>query len=560
MRLRRRYRRILRYAAAMVTQMWFFEIALPLMGFGRLAARGQSRRMVRAARRFHRLAADLGGLMIKLGQFMSTRMDVLPAEVTAELADLQDEAPAVPIEEIRVVAEADLGMELDRAFASFEEVPVAAASLGQAHRARLHDRDAARAGCREVVVKVQRPGIDAVVETDLAALRRVARWLRHFRFISDRADVPGLVEEFGRTSYEEIDYLHEAANVERFAELNASDPHVGGPRVVWERSGRQVLTLSDVTAIKVTDLADLRRAGIEPSAVADELARALFDQLFRDGFFHADPHPGNLFVTPVAAPGPGQPAWRLTFIDFGMMGEVPPGLSAGLREAIISVGTRDAPRLVAAMKDLDLLLPSADIGLLERAMGELFSQFGGMSLRELENVDPAEFIRLGSRFRDLMASMPFQMPQDFLLIIRTVSLLSGLCSSLVPDFNMWDAVEPYAEDLIVEEGGGPAEQVAREAVDTLGLLMALPRRFDHVVALVERGQLSVETPAIDRRLRRIERAIGRVISAILFVGLLISGVLLRQSAQTWGHVLMALSVLPLLHAVLTRNGRFPGMR
>jgi predicted unusual protein kinase regulating ubiquinone biosynthesis (AarF/ABC1/UbiB family) len=315
--------------------------------------------------------------------------------------------------------------------------------------------------------------------------------------------------------------------------------------------------MSDVASIKIKDIDGMRAAGIDPALVAQELAEQLFDQLFGDGFFHADPHPGNLFVAPIegdAARSAGQD-WKLVFIDFGMMGQVPPTLRGGLREAMIAVGSRDGQRLVKAMHDLDVLLPTADIGQLERLVVQLFEQFGGMGLNELRNVDPQQFIRLGRQFRGLMEAMPFQMPQDFLLIIRTVSLLSGLCQSLDPDFNIWDAVQPYASRLIEEEGGGPAEQAVREAIGTLRVVAELPRRADHIISLVERGQLSVETPEIDRQLKRIERALGRVISAIVFVGLLIGGILLHPVNVPLGIVLMAASAIPLIHALFFGNGR-----
>ncbi len=555
--LRRRYNRILRFAAEQIVHMWWFNIVLPMIGLRKTAMRGQDERLKRSARSFHDLAADLGGLMIKLGQFMSTRMDVLPAEVTEELAGLQDEAPAVPFEAIRALTEESFGAPLGSVYESFDPTPMAAASLGQVHRARLSEANARVAGFADVVVKVQRPGIGEVVETDLSALRTVARWLMRFTFVADRVDAPALVEEFGRISMLEIDYLNEGANADRFAAEHRDDPRIGYPEVAWEQTTRKVLTMSDVAAVKIKDLDGMRDVGIDPTKVAQELAELVFDQLFGTGFFHADPHPGNLFVAPLGAEearAAGQ-NWKLVFIDFGMMGQVPPTLKSGLREAMIAVGSRDGQRLVKAMHDLDVLLPTADIGQLERLMIQLFEQFGGMGLNELRNVDPQQFIRLGRQFRGLMEAMPFQMPQDFLLLIRTVSLLSGLCQSLDPDFNIWDAVQPYASQLIREEGGGPAEQAVREAIGTLRVVAELPRRADHIISLVERGQLSVETPEIDRLLKRIERAIGRVISAIVFAGLLIGGILLHSVNAPLGIVLMAVSAIPLIHALFFGNGR-----
>lgn len=180
-------------------------------------------RLQRIAQHFHVLAVDLGGLMIKVGQFMSSRLDVLPPEITKELEGLQDEVPPVPFPAIRALAEAELGVTLERAFSFVDPTPVAAASLGQVHRARLSEADAAETGLLDVVVKIQRPGIGMIVDVDLSALRRVAGWLSHVRIVSDRVDMPALVEEFAFTSLEEIDYLHEAASAERFAQDFADD-------------------------------------------------------------------------------------------------------------------------------------------------------------------------------------------------------------------------------------------------------------------------------------------------------------------------------------------------
>lgn len=552
---RARYRRILRFAARHLSVMWWFELLLPRLGLGALAARGRSARLRRLARRFHVLAVDLGGLMIKVGQFMSSRLDVLPPEITRELEGLQDEAPAVPFEAIRALAEAELGMPLERALAWVEPEPLAAASLGQAHRARLTEADASATGIDAAIVKVQRPGIDAIVDVDLAALRRIARWLSRVRVVATRVDVPALIEEFAITSLEEIDYLHEAASAERFAESFAGDARVGVPDVVWERSSRRVLVLRDVAAIKINDREALLAAGIDPAEVAATFAAVMFDQLFSHGFFHADPHPGNLFVTPTgpdaSGPGGSNRAWRITFVDFGMMGEVPPGTRAGLRRMLIAAAGRDGRGLVEAMQDLGALLPTADADELERAMSHAFARFGGMGFAELREVDPREFRDFAIEFGDLLRTMPFQLPEDFLLIVRAMSLTSGMCSSLDPGFNLWDAVEPYAARLLREERGGLVRSIAQEGLDAAAVAARLPGRIDRVVTRLEEGRLAVTAPALERRIARVERTLRRLVSAILFAGLLVAGAVLLPQDGVLGTALMLLSALPLAHVVVS---------
>ena len=549
---RARYRRILRFAARYMAQAWWYELFLPRIGLARIAARARAARLQNIAQRFHTLAVALGGLMIKVGQFMSSRLDVLPPEITKELEGLQDEVPPVAFPAIRALAERELGVALDRAYAFVDPVPVAAASLGQAHRARLSPDDSAHAGFADVVVKVQRPGIDEIVDVDLAALRKVAGWLSRVRVVRDHVDLPGLIEEFAQTSREEIDYLHEAANAERFAEDFARDPRVRVPEIAWERTTRRVLTLADVTAIKINDVDALRAAGIDPVLVAREFAAVMFDQLFLNDYFHADPHPGNIFVTPTPD---GPRPWAFTFIDFGMMGEVPDRLRRDLQQLLIAVASRNGRQLVDSIRDVGVLLPSADTAELERAMTALFSRFGGMGFAELQKVDPREFRDFATEFGDVVRAMPFQLPENFLLIVRAISLTSGMCSGLDPEFNIWDSVEPYAAGLLRGESRNVVQGFAREAVAVAGIAARLPRRVDDVVTRMEEGRLSVESPRVEQRMRALERVARRVVSAVLFAGLFIGGLLARPDEPVFGWVLIGASAVPLLHAVFAGLGR-----
>ncbi|QNO38123.1 AarF/ABC1/UbiB kinase family protein [Protaetiibacter sp. SSC-01] len=550
--LRGRYRRIMRLATRTLVREWWFELVLPRIGLRRVSVKSRPERMRRFARRFHDLAVDLGGLMIKVGQFMSSRLDVLPPEVTRELEGLQDEVAPADFAGIRALAEAELGLPLAEAYRWFDPQPIAAASLGQAHRARLSPAIASDVGFEQVVVKVQRPGIAEIVAVDLSALRRVARILSRVRMVSTRVDVPALVEEFAATSLAEIDYLHEASNAERFRADFEGDERVTAPEVVWDRTTLRVLTLADVTAIKITDVAALRAAGIAPDAVADELARATFQQIFVAGFFHADPHPGNIFVTPDAG---GATGWRLTFVDFGMMGEIDDRLRAGLRDFILAVVARDGRALVASLERLGVLLPGADTEELERAMSASFDRFGGMGVAELRAVDPRDLEAFARQFGDTVRTLPFQLPEDFLLLIRTISLVSGVTSALNPRFNMWDAVDPFARTVLLGSNRD-LRAIGQQALGYATTVARLPQRLDQLATRIDRGQLAIRAPGVERRISSIEATLRRLISAIVFAALLFSGVLLRRGGDdviAW--VLMAASVVPLLHLLVTWRRR-----
>ncbi|QSZ49620.1 AarF/UbiB family protein [Arthrobacter sp. D5-1] len=545
---RARYRRILRFAAWHLAVTWWFELFLPRVGLRRLTERNRANRMRRFARRFHGLAVELGGLMIKVGQFMSSRLDVLPPEITSELEGLQDEVPPVPFHAIRALAEAELGASLEAVFASVEETPIAAASLGQAHRAKLLSGNAEDTGLSSVVFKVQRPGIAEIVDVDLAALRKVGGWLSRIRLVSNRADVPALIKEFAQTSLEEIDYLNEAANSERFAADFADDARVTVPAVVWERTTRRVLTLEDVTAIKITDADSLRLAGIDPTEVAPVFASVMFDQLFTKGFFHADPHPGNIFVTPANDPSSEHP-WKLTFIDFGMMGEVPVETRSGLRKLLIAAASRDGKGLVTAISDVGVLMQSADTPELERAMTQLFARFGGMGFAELRDVDPREFREFGTEFGSVIRSLPFQLPENFLLIIRAMSLTSGVCSSLDARFNLWDSVEPYAAQLLRDERGNLINDVASQTLEAAAIALRLPKRLDGLVSRLEEGSLQVGNRRLERQMASLILMARRAVAALIFGALLIAGAVLRTDDPGLGNVLMISSVVPLLYGL-----------
>jgi predicted unusual protein kinase regulating ubiquinone biosynthesis (AarF/ABC1/UbiB family) len=576
--LRARHLRILLFAGRIAASIIFWDTILARIGFRGYVRHHRRERLRSYAVRFRVMAIRMGGVMIKVGQFLSSRLDVLPPEITDELSGLQDEVPAEPFSGIRALAEQELGAPLEERFEWFDPTPLAAASLGQVHRARLRSSPRGATGVpapntveaseveepalgrgesegpsaeplRDVVFKVQRPHIDQIVEVDLSALKTVGRWLMRYRAVREHADVPELLREFAATVRQEIDYINEGKNAETFARNFASDPKVHVPRVVWSHTTLRMLTLEDVYAIKITDYSSITAAGIDRAEVAGRLLDTYLRQIFEHGFFHADPHPGNLFVTPG-----NDGHWRLTFVDFGMTGVVPPQYRAGLRDIVIGIATRDAARVVHAYQLLDALLPTADVNKLEQAEAQLFDAFWGLSMSELRKIRPEQMRKFGHQFREMMVTMPFQVPNNLLMLLRTVGILSGMCTGLDPGFNLWNQLAPYARQLVEEEAKTGWRDYLDQLLDALQALVALPGQSSRVFARLEAGELTVQTPDVTRQMVRLARAMDRLTAGLLFTALLFGGILLYNAGHTTlGGVLFVSSALMLLGMLFSRR-------
>lgn len=557
--IRHRYRRIIFFSARTLIGFIYWDLFLPWMGLRGWSRRTRVVRIRRSAVAFRKLAVQMGGVLIKVGQFLSTRVDVLPKEFTDELKGLQDEVPAERFADIRKIAELEYGCRLEEKFEYFNPQPLAAASLGQVHQARIrHDgaqNTVAQNGCTvtDVVVKIQRPNIQQIIDTDLAALRTVGEWLRRYPPIRRRADVPALIAEFAKILAEEVDYLAEGRNAELFAENFRGNPGIRVPCVIWSHTTKRALTLENVLAIKITDYEAISNSGISRAKVASRLLDTYMKQIFDDGFFHADPHPGNLFVylPPPQAnlkQNEQEPNWQLTFVDFGMVGHIPTNTRDGMREMLIGVGTQDAARVVKSYQMLGLLLPNADLQLLEKAEARVFERFWGKNMMELSQVSPEEVRQFTGEFRELLYNMPFQIPQDFIFLARTVGILSGMCTGLDPKFNVWEHIAPYATKLIAEEAWTNRDAWFAELVTVLKTLAGLPGRIDSVLAKVDRGEISVHTPDLDNRMTRLEIALRQSVYAIIFTAFLLSAVQLYLANQWY------LALPMLLGAVISLLG------
>lgn len=539
-----RYRRITFFFARLLLGITLWEVILPRLGMKRVVDRNRPQRMRRYAASYRTMAVQMGGVLIKVGQFLSARVDILPLEFTRELQGLQDEVTPEKYADILTVIEAELGKPVDEVFAAFETKPLAAASLGQAHRVRLQEPAWLTSTLPEretqgfdAVVKIQRPKIEQLIQTDLAALQTVGKWLQRFPVIRRRANVADLLEEFTRVLYEEIDYINEGHNAEILTRNFADWSGLRMPRIVWTHTTRRVLTLENVLAIKITDYDTIDKAGISRAEVASRLLDTYLKQVFEDGFFHADPHPGNLFVHPLPTPPEGGPRpWELTFVDFGMVGTVPPNLMAGLRELLIGVGMNDAARVVKAYQMMDILLPGADLLQIERASAHVFERFWGKNMTELTSVSFEDVMELTTEFRDLLFAMPFQIPQNIVFLGRAVGILSGMCTGLDPNFNLWDHLAPYARKLLAEEA---TFENRWQKLEALGKgFLAVPRKIDTILNKIDRGEIAVRTPELNQQAQLLEHAVHQVSGSLTFAALLLGGIQFYLGGETIAGVVL----------------------
>ncbi|MEO7706547.1 MAG: AarF/UbiB family protein, partial [Thermoflexales bacterium] len=529
--LRRRSQRALLFGARMIASfIWWELVVARLLGQGR-ARPGRIARMTSLARRFRSLALELGGVWIKLGQFLSSRVDILPPEVTESLAALQDAVPAESPEHVVSVIEEELGKPLAACFDAFEMTPIAAASFGQAHRALIRESG------ERVVVKVQRPHLDEIVAVDLRALKTIAGWLKRYPPIRQRADLNALAREFSEGVLAELDYEREAHSAETFAANFANDPGVLVPRVFKRLSTRRVLTLENVEYIKITDFDGLTAAGISRQDVARKLFETYLQQFLIDGFFHADPHPGNLFAQPVldgsatraarlpATSRSATPVWdsaaalaagfmagwtappashrkdstaasagrpfRLVFIDFGMMGRVDATLMRELRELILGVALKDPGRITGASQRMGFFLPGADMTRIEQAIGLTFERYWGKTMDDLTSAGFSEIFAFAMQFRDLLFTLPFQIPQNVLYLGRAASVLSGMSMNLDPEFNVWTSLQPFATGTVSASGITSPGALLADVVRVLGQLTRVPGQSTAFFDRALTGQLEV---------------------------------------------------------------------
>ena len=384
----------------------------------------------------------LGPTFIKIGQALGTRADLLPLAYIKELTKLQDQVPPFPTAEAFARVEAELGRSVSEAYAEIDAEPIASASLGQVYRARLHTGE-------EVAVKVQRPNLREAVGFDIAVLRRVVRWLARFPEVNRNADWEGMLGEFRETIFEEMDYAREGRNADRFRHNFRGWRAVHVPRIHWTHTTTRVITMEFVRGTKVTDVEALRARRISPVKVNRLLVRAYLKQLLEDGFFHADPHPGNLLVLDTG---------HLAFFDFGMVGRITPRLQSQMIDSFFHVIGRDVEGLAQDLIDLDFLKPGVDPDRVRPVVEGLFRHYLNLKLGEVN------FKELTYDLAEVMYEYPFRLPSNFTYIIRALMTLEGIGIVTDPEFSFFDTAKPFAKEFMLRREG---KQFRRLLLDKL---------------------------------------------------------------------------------------------
>ncbi|MEN9246919.1 MAG: AarF/ABC1/UbiB kinase family protein [Gloeomargarita sp. GMQP_bins_69] len=502
---------VLRFLAAQ----WWYEKSWSYPGGPTPEKRAARRRRIAVWVRESLL--DLGPTFIKVGQLFSTRADIFPAEYVEELAQLQDQVPAFGMDQVAKIIETDLGKPIEKLFLHFEPTPLAAASLGQVHRAELPTGE-------QVVVKVQRPGLRQLFQIDLAILKDIARYFQNHPKWGPGRDWLGIYEECRRILYEEIDYLNEGRNADEFRRNFRGVDWVKVPRVYWRYCSLRVLTLEYLPGIKISHYSALEAAGLDRKRLAELNARAYLEQVLNHGFFHADPHPGNIAVDPDGS---------LIFYDFGMMGRIHPQTKEKLVQTLMSIVNRDAEGVIQALVDLKALVPQGDMGPVRRSLQYI-----------LDNLldKPLELQSVAAISEDLYAlayDQPFRFPATFTFVLRAFSTLEGVGRGLDENFQFFTVAAPYALQLMDNRNRqGDLDllgELGRQAAQMGNSALSLPRRLETTLTHLERGDLVLRTRSLEleRLVRRLSAQQASGNYHVLTGSLLICATILLVHGYGW---------------------------
>ncbi|HEV8180568.1 MAG TPA: AarF/ABC1/UbiB kinase family protein [Gaiellaceae bacterium] len=491
---------------------------------GAASARGQHLREV---------LDELGPTFVKFGQLLSTRPDVVPPDIVVELRGLQDDVRPFPFEQAERVIEEELGNTLERLFLEFDPVPVAAASIGQVHRATLPNG-------RRVAVKVQRPGAPEKIEADLGLLYQAARLAKERIRAFDFVDTRQLVDEFARSIRQELDYRLEGRNAQTFHRNFAGHPHVRVPKVYWQYTRARVLTLEWIDGIQLADLDLVAMTLEERRDVAYLMTEAWMTMIFRHGFFHGDPHPANILISPEAG--------VIGLVDFGAVGTLTDDDMSKLTGLFIDVANENIEQVPRRLADLGVRYPKEREGEFLGELREFYYRYYGASLSE---IDPVQVLREGFQ---LIYSMNLHLPTRFLLLDRSIATIGSVGAELYPDFNVFEVARPYARDLMLARYTPQrvARRARREAISYAQVLLDAPHQFHDFMEEIRDGQIEVGFvhKGLDDFLADMQKVFNRLVVALIVTGGLIGSSLIGIFA-TAGPMVLGVNVISIIGFVLS---------
>lgn len=463
---------------------------------------------------------ELGPTFVKFGQLLSTRPDILPADIINELRGLQDDVRPFPFADVEQVVEEDLGLTLDKLFVEFEERPIAAASIGQVHRATLPNG-------KRVAVKVQRPSAPRRIESDLALLYQAARIAKERVRALDFIDTRQLVDEFARAIRQELDYRLEARNADTFHRNFAGHPHVHVPRVYWSYTRSRVLTLEWLDGTQVADIDPGEWSLDERRDLAYLMTETWMTMIFRHGFFHGDPHPANVLVLGRAD--------QIGLVDFGATGKLTDDDMAKLTRLFIDAAAENVDALPRRLADLGVRYPKEREDELLIELRDLYYRYYGASLAE---IDPMQVIREAF---NLIYSMNLRLPTRFLLLDKAIATLGSVGVDLYPDFNVFEVARPYARSLMLERFGPRrlAVRAGKESLRLAQVVTEMPYQVHDFLEEIRDGQIEVGFvhKGLDDLLNRLDVVFNRLVVATIVAGGLVGSSLIGIFAKAGPHVL-----------------------
>ncbi len=457
---------------------------------------------------------EMGPTFIKFGQILADRPDIIPVELQEELRKLQDEAQPMPDDLAIIEIEKELGRPLNELFRDFDRNRIASASIAQAYRAVLLNGE-------EVCIKIQRPGIDKKIELDLHLMNFFANRMQHNNPEMEAINLKGVVREFGKTIKKELDFRHEAGNVIRFGHCFENDPDIKVPRVYSHYTTRKILIEEWIQGIKVRDLETLLRSGNDPKIIAKKGARLVFDQIFTHGFFHADPHPGNIFVLENNV---------VSFIDFGMMGTLHPDHLRFLGKYLLGYLDRDAYNMTEALVLLSGKRNFNRFKDLEFRISDMLAHYKYMSIEEMD------FSKILNESIDILVNFGLRIPSDIYLLIKSLMAIERVAVMLDPGIDFAHEMRPFAVDLIARQFS--PKQISREIFDSLKeyyrLIKELPADLNEIIYDIKDGKFKtqIEVKGLEPLINHIDGASTRMAVAIVLAALIIGGSIISQFDQT----------------------------